>query len=132
MPSPKHERDWLTLRAAFGHRSAARAMALQVRTAKDQPTEFRLISCLEPDGAWRLEATFSRSDLAYRAYQARAREARLTDYFDQPPRQTPPRWIIPSPEGAFLSPPPPPSTAAAEPSARPSFWARLMHPTRWG
>jgi hypothetical protein len=131
---PRHERQWLTLRAAFGHRSAARAIALQVRTATDVPTEFRLISCLTSDGMWRLEGSFPRSDVAFRAYLSRVREERLTDYFDHRPMQMPPKWIVPSPEGAFLTAPAVPGEAAvsSESPPRPSLWQRFLHPARGG
>lgn len=132
MMSPRQERSWLTLRSAFGHRSAARAIALQVRTAKDQPTEFRLISNLSASGMWRCEATFPRSDLAFRAYLTCIAEARLTDYFEQPPMQTPPRWILPSPEGAFLSVPQSTPDSDSKLASRRSFWRRVLHSGRWG
>lgn len=127
MLAPHRERQWLTLRAAFGHKSAARALALQVQTKRETPTEFRLVSNLSADRAWHCEGSFPRSDLAYRAYQARLAEARLTDYFSQPPKQTPPRWLIPSPEGVFLTAPVDRPPADRRPPAHPPFWQRLLH-----
>lgn len=135
MWAPQREHEWVTLRAAFGRKGAVKALALQVRACAEHPTQFRIVSNLVPDHAWRMEGVFSRSDECLRAYRTRLCEAKLVDYFDQHPKQTPPRWLVPSVEGLMLSAPTDPAPAehvVQEPRrpARASFLQRLVRPRR--
>lgn len=123
MWTPQREHEWVTLRAAFGRRGPAKALALQVRASTESPTQFRIVSNLVPDRTWRVEGVFARSDECLRIYRKRLCEAKLVDYFDQRPKQTPPRWLVPAAEGLLLA-------APADPTPREHVVPEPQRPAR--